>query len=248
VSPATDLYAVGMILYEMLAGELPLEESDSPRRSSSHLRERCPGLPAAMEVILARALDPSSSKRFSSADEMSVALRALQTQLPVPNEESMMAATNPRVLLPTPKAGSATVDAISPPRPSAPKALYVPPPHASPQHIVNSEAPTTPIHSSMPPLLMPKMTKSAPRPETEVMRPTAPAPIVHKTTHPAPQAEPSAELIPERPITERRPPTSRAALWIAILLGGLLALGLAILFKLESIPQPTSAAPVMQEV
>ncbi|MBN1770720.1 MAG: protein kinase [Deltaproteobacteria bacterium] len=85
VDPRTDLYAVGVVLYEMLTGELPytglsieaivtkvLEEPfPSPRKLE-------PDLPEGLEQAILRATQKRREDRFGSAAEFADALRALR--------------------------------------------------------------------------------------------------------------------------------------------------------------------------
>lgn len=71
VESATDIYAVGIILFEMLVGRLP-----SP---GDGLRQLRPEVPEAVTRALARALDPDPRKRFSSAQEALDALDMEET-------------------------------------------------------------------------------------------------------------------------------------------------------------------------
>lgn len=79
----TDLYAVGVVLYEMLAGQRPYPGSDRVELMKSHLSEPPPpirqrkirrSMPEALERVLARALQKSPDARFQSAEEFSEAL------------------------------------------------------------------------------------------------------------------------------------------------------------------------------
>jgi serine/threonine-protein kinase len=84
VSPATDIYAVGAILYEMLTGVMAFEGTslfelfnrivnDPP----PPLSQRRPQLTGPYQDLIMRALSKAPSARFSSALEMADALRAI---------------------------------------------------------------------------------------------------------------------------------------------------------------------------
>jgi serine/threonine protein kinase len=79
----TDLFAVGASLYEMLTGQLPFPgparlEPPPPMRSLN------PEIPVALDAVVLRALAFDKEKRFTSAVEMAIPLRAfLKTAGPV---------------------------------------------------------------------------------------------------------------------------------------------------------------------
>lgn len=84
VDQRTDLWAVGVMLRQMLAGELPyraeslgdmlmLVLSQPPRPLSLDLAD----VPPELEALMARALAPDPGQRFSSAQEMAYAIAAL---------------------------------------------------------------------------------------------------------------------------------------------------------------------------
>ena len=73
-----DLYALGVILYEMLAGFVPFAGRDPLLTLRAHLEEAVPPLPSSVptvaQAIVDRALQKRPEDRFISADEMAESL------------------------------------------------------------------------------------------------------------------------------------------------------------------------------
>ncbi len=84
VVPASDIYAVGVTMYEMLTGKLPFESDSIMGLAYKHIseppkpiRELIPSVPPRLEAIVMKALSKDPTERFASAAEMEKALRAM---------------------------------------------------------------------------------------------------------------------------------------------------------------------------
>ncbi len=81
VSPGTDIYAVGLLLYEMTTG-VPAFSGDSPvavalkqiREYPKRPRELMPQLTRSMDAVIMKCLQKDPAKRFQSVDDLEVAL------------------------------------------------------------------------------------------------------------------------------------------------------------------------------
>jgi serine/threonine-protein kinase len=85
IDQRTDVYSMGVVMYELLSGELPFF-SENPgdllvmimMRSAPRLGERVPELAGPLSDLVARAMAKEPEQRFRDAGEMFDALRAVQ--------------------------------------------------------------------------------------------------------------------------------------------------------------------------
>jgi phage shock protein A len=91
VDGRSDLYSVGVLLYQMLAGRLPFEADSPTALIFQHVYEQPPPLsqvapevPAALAAIIEKLLAKSPADRHQSADEVLADLRTFRTGQPVP--------------------------------------------------------------------------------------------------------------------------------------------------------------------
>jgi serine/threonine-protein kinase len=83
VTVGSDIYSIGVILYEMLVGEVPIRAENYNQLMYRvltgeyvRLRERRPEIPVELESIIERAMATEASLRWSSASELEHALLA----------------------------------------------------------------------------------------------------------------------------------------------------------------------------
>lgn len=90
-SPASDVYAIGVIMYEMLTGELPFSAS-SPEELARLHRELPPPspsqmnqeIPPALEQIIIKVLSKEPSARYRTADQLGRVLASFSQQHSTP--------------------------------------------------------------------------------------------------------------------------------------------------------------------
>jgi serine/threonine-protein kinase len=86
-SPASDVYSLGIVLYEVLTGALPFTAPTSEDLARMHLEampippsEYVPDLPLALEEIVLKVLSKEPAARYRTADQLGRVLLRFGTQ------------------------------------------------------------------------------------------------------------------------------------------------------------------------
>ncbi|ACZ42589.1 serine/threonine protein kinase [Thermobaculum terrenum ATCC BAA-798] len=127
VTPRSDVYAVGVMMYEMLSGRLPFEGENPMRVAYAHvfeepegLREVAPWVSEGLVRVVERAMAKDPLERYGDAGEMLRDLRNLP--LPADSHYNQDASSEPTVAVPVmsiespPSESTRTASVISGPR------------------------------------------------------------------------------------------------------------------------------------
>lgn len=158
VGPPTDIYALGVMLYELLTGAFPFKAETPMAMLAARLvhapippRDVRGNLPPAVEDVIMRALARKPEARFASAAEMIAALRQAvglserELSRPLTPQRGMPAVSNAGYQTPPP--------AYGPPTPASQPPAYAPttPVTPPPVYVQTPATPATHPYSASPP-------------------------------------------------------------------------------------------------
>jgi serine/threonine protein kinase/tetratricopeptide (TPR) repeat protein len=89
IDSRADIYAMGIVMYEVLTGELPFKASTAQQLLAAHvttppepITNRCPELPASVAQLVMRCLAKEPDERWQSAEDLLEAVDAIQRAAP----------------------------------------------------------------------------------------------------------------------------------------------------------------------
>ena len=144
VGARSDLYSIGIILYELLTGRVPFQAESAVTIALKQVSETPvppselnPRVTPELEAVVLRALAKEPPARFADADEFIAALEAAASR--IPSQRAIAAAEAAAAALPTAAVGAAGGAVMAPPPPPPPEAASDPPTGVYPAPLVREQ-------------------------------------------------------------------------------------------------------------
>ena len=131
VSPPSDLYSVGVILFELLTGHVPFDAESAVTIALKHVSEAPPApsafdpsVPPALEAVVLWALEKDPAQRPADADALIAALEQVRDEVLASETSGQRTAMFAPVPVPVPADADAYEDPTFPPPPADPPPFY----------------------------------------------------------------------------------------------------------------------------
>lgn len=152
-SPASDVYSIGIVLFELLTGRLPYTGTSQQELALAHIRDEvpyvtefAPHVPEELSRIVHKVMSKEPSQRYRMADQLGQVLAAYRQrgqQHTAPNPRVMLQSQMPPApSVPAPDAQFQRPQGQQPPQqqqPNEPRPLYREPPKPTPAPTGNQE-------------------------------------------------------------------------------------------------------------
>jgi serine/threonine-protein kinase len=117
VDGRSDLYSLGVVMYEMLVGEVPFNDTSTPAVLVKHMTEVPPqpsrrrpdlNISPGLEAVALKCLEKDPAMRFQTADEFSLALTQAGEATTASPAAASVASAAPTIVMPAPATSAAT--------------------------------------------------------------------------------------------------------------------------------------------
>jgi serine/threonine-protein kinase len=240
-TPASDVYSIGIVMFEMLTGKLPYNGADQQELALAHIRDQIPhvmefnpNVPVHLDRIIYKVMSKEPANRYRTADQLGRILISYQKQgqdvtanVPpamTPNNQPANPATITQTKLP--KVQQATPQPNTPP-PSQPVQRPLQAPYVPPQTTQPTSTPSygQPVREQTPPPAAPIVIGQSPIPSRTTIQ-TGTGPIVPNNNSsnafnngytPVDQSGPRKTMVPEYQAPAPPSPIDAASIVLAII-------------------------------